>query len=73
LESDSKIVKNYYSRIAKLMVEDGIVFRNGEPEFRKCAKLRANDVIEVLEFKIRKGLIPDPSPDSTSSSFGRRE
>ena len=38
---------------AKLMVEDGIVFRNGEPEFRKRAKLRAGDVIEVFEFKIK--------------------
>jgi ribosome-associated protein len=38
---------------AKLMVEDGIVFRNGEPEFRKRAKLRSGDVIEVFEYKIR--------------------
>jgi len=38
---------------AKLMVEDGIVLRNGEPEFRKRAKLRSGDVIEVFEFKIR--------------------
>jgi ribosome-associated protein len=38
---------------AKLMVEDGIVIRNGEPEFRKRAKLRIGDVIEVFEFKIR--------------------
>jgi ribosome-associated protein len=38
---------------AKLMVEDGIVLRNGEPEFRKRAKLRAGDVIEVFEFQIR--------------------
>jgi len=38
---------------AKLMVEDGIVLRNGEPEFRKRAKLRAGDLIEVFEFKIR--------------------
>lgn len=37
---------------AKLMVEDGIVFRNGEPEFRKRAKLRVGDVIEVFEYKI---------------------
>jgi ribosome-associated protein len=37
---------------AKLMVEDGLVYRNGEPEFRKRAKLRAGDVIEVLEYKI---------------------
>jgi len=38
---------------AKLMVEDGIVMRNGEPEFRKRAKLRSGDVIEVFEFQIR--------------------
>ena len=38
---------------AKLMVEDGLVIRNGEQEFRKRAKLRAGDVIEVLEYKIR--------------------
>jgi ribosome-associated protein len=38
---------------AKLMVEDGIVFRNGEPEFRKRAKLRAGDVIEVFEYQIK--------------------
>jgi len=37
---------------AKLMVEDGEVIRNGEPEFRKRAKLRAGDVIEVFEYKI---------------------
>ncbi len=38
---------------AKLMVEDGIVYRNGEQEFRKRAKLRAGDVIEVLDFKVQ--------------------
>lgn len=38
---------------AKLMVEDGIVFRNGEPEFRKRAKLRTGDVIEVFEYQIK--------------------
>jgi ribosome-associated protein len=38
---------------AKLMVEDGIVFRNREQEFRKRAKLRQGDVIEVFEVKIR--------------------
>lgn len=37
---------------AKLMVEDGIVFRNGEQEFRKRAKLRSGDLIEVFEYKI---------------------
>ncbi len=38
---------------AKLMVEDGLVFRNGEQEFRKRAKLRVGDVIEVFEYKIK--------------------
>jgi len=38
---------------AKLMVEDGIVYRNGEQELRKRAKLRTGDLIEVMEFKIR--------------------
>lgn len=38
---------------AKLMVEDGLVYRNGEPEFRKRAKLRAGDVIEVLGYTIK--------------------
>jgi len=33
---------------AKLMVEDGLVYRNGEQEFRKRAKLRTGEVIEVL-------------------------
>lgn len=34
---------------AKLMVEDGLVYRNGEVEFRKRAKLRTGDVIEVMD------------------------
>lgn len=38
---------------AKLMVEDGIVFRNGEPEFRKRAKLRAGDLIRVFDYEIK--------------------
>lgn len=38
---------------AKLMVEDGLVLRNGVPEFRKRAKLRAGEVIEVFEYKVR--------------------
>jgi ribosome-associated protein len=38
---------------AKMMVDDGIVFRNGEPEFRKRAKLRCGDLIEVMDFKIK--------------------
>lgn len=38
---------------AKMMVDDGIVYRNGEPEFRKRAKLRSGDLIEVMDFKIK--------------------
>jgi len=38
---------------AKLMVEDGIVLRNGQPEFRKRAKLITGDIIEVLGFNIQ--------------------
>jgi ribosome-associated protein len=38
---------------AKQMVDDGIVFRNGEPEFRKRAKLRSGDLIEVFDFRIQ--------------------
>ncbi len=37
---------------AKMMVDDGIVLRNGEPEFRKRAKLRSGDLIEVFDFKV---------------------
>jgi ribosome-associated protein len=37
---------------AKIIVEDGEVIRNGEPEFRKRAKLRVGDVIEVMGEKI---------------------
>ena len=37
---------------AKIIVENGEVVRNGEQEFRKRAKLRAGDVLEVLGEKI---------------------
>ena len=37
---------------AKIIVEEGEVIRNGEQEFRKRAKLRTGDVIEVLGEKI---------------------
>ena len=37
---------------AKILVEEGEVFLNGEQEFRKRAKLRSGDVIEVLGEKI---------------------
>ena len=33
---------------AKIIVENGEVIRNGEPEFRKRAKLRSGDKIEVM-------------------------
>ena len=33
---------------AKIIVEDGEVLRNGEPEYRKRAKLISGDVIEVM-------------------------
>lgn len=38
---------------AKLMVEDGVVFLNGQLESRKRAKLRSGDFVEVLDFKIK--------------------
>ena len=38
---------------AKLMVDDGIVFLNGQQEFRKRAKLRSGDIIEVMDFKVK--------------------
>ena len=38
---------------AKILVEGGEVVRNGEPEYRKRAKLRSGDVIEVMGEKIR--------------------
>jgi len=38
---------------AKILVEDGEVIRNGEPEFRKRAKLIKGDIIEVSGQKIK--------------------
>ena len=38
---------------AKMMVDDGIVFLNGQQESRKRAKLRSGDFVEVLDFKIK--------------------
>ena len=32
---------------AKMMVDDGLVLRNGETEYRRRAKLRLGDVIQV--------------------------
>jgi ribosome-associated protein len=37
---------------AKIMVEEGEVFLNGVQEFRKRAKLRPGDIVEVLGEKI---------------------
>ena len=37
---------------AKIIVEDGEVFLNGNQEFRKRAKLRTSDKIEVFGEKI---------------------
>ncbi|MBT3383700.1 MAG: RNA-binding S4 domain-containing protein [Prolixibacteraceae bacterium] len=44
---------------AKIMVEEGEVFLNGKQEFRKRAKLRHEDKIEVLgeNILIRKATI----------------
>nr|WP_319572929.1 RNA-binding S4 domain-containing protein [uncultured Draconibacterium sp.] len=38
---------------AKIIVEDGEVVRNGEPEFRKRAKLVKGDVLEIMGETIR--------------------
>ena len=38
---------------AKIIVEEGEVIRNGEPEFRKRAKLVKGDIIEVMGETIR--------------------
>lgn len=38
---------------AQIIVEEGEVIRNGEPEFRKRAKLVKGDVIEVMGEKIQ--------------------
>jgi ribosome-associated protein len=32
---------------AKIMVDEGLVMRNGETEYRRRAKLRKGDVLEV--------------------------
>ena len=37
---------------AKIIIESGEVFRNGEPELRKKAKLTVGDVIEIEGEKI---------------------
>ena len=33
---------------AKMMVDEGLVLRNGETEFRRRAKLRQGDVLAVM-------------------------
>ncbi|MCL4484481.1 MAG: RNA-binding S4 domain-containing protein [Bacteroidetes bacterium] len=38
---------------AKMMVEEGEVRLNGQPESRKRAKLRIGDVVEIFEKRIR--------------------
>jgi ribosome-associated protein len=38
---------------AKMMVDDGIVYLNGQLESRKRAKLRTGDLVEVMDFRIR--------------------
>lgn len=38
---------------AKIIVESGEVVRNGEPEFRKRAKLVKGDVLEIMGETIR--------------------
>ncbi|MFW5822954.1 MAG: RNA-binding S4 domain-containing protein [Tangfeifania sp.] len=38
---------------AKILVDEGEVLLNGEPEFRKKAKLRAGDLIEIMGEKIK--------------------
>jgi ribosome-associated protein len=38
---------------AKMMVDEGLVIRNGETEYRRRAKLRQGDIIEVDGVKIQ--------------------
>lgn len=38
---------------AKILVENGEIIRNGEPEFRKRAKLISGDTIQVFEETIQ--------------------
>ncbi|MBK8504790.1 MAG: RNA-binding S4 domain-containing protein [Saprospiraceae bacterium] len=44
---------------AKMMVEEGLVKFNGEPEFRKRKKLRDGDIIELEDIRIE--IHSDPS------------
>lgn len=38
---------------AKILVDKGEVVLNGKPEFRKKAKLRSGDIVEVMGEKIK--------------------
>ncbi|MCF8362703.1 MAG: RNA-binding S4 domain-containing protein [Prolixibacteraceae bacterium] len=38
---------------AKIFVENGEVVRNEEPEYRKRAKLRKGDVVEIFDVKVK--------------------
>jgi ribosome-associated protein len=38
---------------AKFLVEEGKVMLNGQQEFRKRAKLRKGDVVNVLDWQVR--------------------
>lgn len=38
---------------AKMLVEEGIVKVNGVQEFRKRNKLRAGDIVEIEDFRIK--------------------
>ena len=38
---------------AKMMVEDGLILRNGEPEFRKRAKLLRGEVVEINGLRVQ--------------------
>ncbi len=38
---------------AKMIVDDGVVFRNGEVELRKRAKLVPGDVIQLDDIEIK--------------------
>lgn len=40
---------------AKMMVDEGLVIRNGEPEYRRRAKLRPGDVLVVEGKTIKIG------------------
>ena len=38
---------------AGMMISEGYIIRNGEPEYRKRAKLRPGDIIEFEDKKIK--------------------